>query len=124
MHTVCLTSVFIRKAAALGSSEEEIDALVAHIADDPTTGDEMRGTGGCRKLRWEGRGKGKSGGYRTITFYTGENLPVFLLTIYSKGTKASLTAAERSDLAALTVEIRAAYAGKIKKLRKDEGKPK
>ncbi|MCX7304421.1 MAG: hypothetical protein NTV73_08780 [Hyphomicrobiales bacterium] len=32
-------------------------------------GDIMPGTGGARKLRFAGRGKGKSGGYRIITFY-------------------------------------------------------
>jgi hypothetical protein len=53
-------------------------------------GDEIPGTGGCRKLRVAGRGKGKSCGYRTITFYSGESMPVFLLTVFSKG--------ERSDL--------------------------
>jgi hypothetical protein len=46
---------------------DEIDALIANLAQNPTAGDEMRGTDGCRKVRVGGRGKGKSGGYRTIT---------------------------------------------------------
>jgi hypothetical protein len=28
--------------------------------------------------RVAGRGKGKSGGYRTITFYSGQEMPVYL----------------------------------------------
>ncbi len=43
-------------------------ALVSLLAANPVAGDEMPGTGGCRKLRVAGRGKGKSGGYRTIKF--------------------------------------------------------
>jgi hypothetical protein len=49
-------------------TEDEIDNLVDFLAENPTAGDLIVGTGGCRKLRVAGRGKGKSGGYRTITF--------------------------------------------------------
>ena len=30
-------------------------------------------------------GKGKSGDYRVITFYSGDDIPVFLLNIFGKG---------------------------------------
>jgi hypothetical protein len=40
-------------------------------------------------LRVAGRGKGKSGGYRAITFYSGTALPVFLITVFGKGEKAN-----------------------------------
>ena len=52
-------------------SEDDIFALVSHRAENPEAGDVIAGTGGCRKLRLRRRGKGKSGGYRTITFYSG-----------------------------------------------------
>ena len=58
----------------------------------------MAGTGGARKLRFAGRGKGKSGGYRIITFYADEDIPVFLLDIYSKDTQANLSKADRNEL--------------------------
>jgi hypothetical protein len=35
----------------------------------------IAGTCGCRKLRLPGRGKGKSGGYRVVTFYSGVDIP-------------------------------------------------
>ncbi|WP_246800709.1 type II toxin-antitoxin system RelE/ParE family toxin [Mesorhizobium amorphae] len=57
----------------------------------------MAGTGGARKLRFGGRGKGKSRGYRIITFYTDEDIPVFLLDIYSKDTQAKIAKAERNE---------------------------
>jgi hypothetical protein len=62
----------------------------------------MQGTGGCRKIRLAGRGKGKSGGYRIIFAFGGVGIPVFLLTVFGKGEKDNLTKAERNDLAKLT----------------------
>jgi hypothetical protein len=56
-------------------------------------------------VRIGGRGKGKSGGYRTITFYSGEAMPVYLITDFSKGEKASLTGKESSALKAITKGI-------------------
>lgn len=61
-------------------------------------GDLMAGTGGARKFRWAGRGKGKSGGYRIITYFGGDDIPVFLLTVFSKGEKANLSKADRNAL--------------------------
>ena len=39
-------------------SDDEIAALVSFIAENPMAGDEIVGTGGCRKIRFAGRGKG------------------------------------------------------------------
>ena len=80
-------------------SEDDIADLVTYLAANPDAGDLMAGTGGCRKLRWSGRGKGKSGGYRTITFYSGEMCPVYLITVFGKGEKANLSKGERNALA-------------------------
>ena len=63
MHAVIETSVFLRDAAQAGLSETERDEIVTMVARDPTVGDVIPGTGGARKLRMAGRGKGKSGGY-------------------------------------------------------------
>ncbi len=72
------------------------------IASNPEAGNEIAGTGGARKVRVAGRGKGKSGGYRVITFYSGKDVPVFLMAVYSKGGKATLTKAERNELESLS----------------------
>jgi hypothetical protein len=90
-------------------SEPEIDSLVDFLAENPTSGDEIAGTGGCRKVRFAGRGRGKSGGYRTITFYTGEAFPVFLITVFSKRERANLSQSERNDLRVMTKAIVAGY---------------
>jgi hypothetical protein len=83
MHVVALTHEFIRAAAESGMSEDEIENLVDYLAGNPMAGDEIVGTGGCRKVRVAGRGKGKSGGYRTITFYSGKERPLYLLNVCS-----------------------------------------
>ena len=75
----------------------------------------MQGTGGCRKVRFGGRGKGKSGGYRVITFFTGR-APVFLITVFGKGKKANLTQGERNTLAGLTKTLVAEYIKKVVKV--------
>jgi hypothetical protein len=86
-------------------SEEDVNDLIDFIARNPTAGDEIKGTGGCRKLRVAGRGKGKSGGYRVITFFSGSDIPLFLITMFSKGERADLSQAERSGLSAFTKEL-------------------
>ena len=102
MHSVCELFSFRRAAGAAGMTNDEIDELVDFLAKNPTAGDEITGTGGCRKLRVAGRGKGKSGGYRAITFYSGAALPVFLITVFGKGEKANLTKGECNELRLLS----------------------
>ena len=58
MHTVAETQSFGRAAKAVDMSDDEIAALVSFIAENPMAGDEIVGTGGCRKIRFAGRGKG------------------------------------------------------------------
>ena len=105
MQAVCETHAFRRAADQVGMSEDEVADLVTYLAFNPTAGDAVSGTGGCRKLRWQGRGKGKSGGYRTITFYSGEMCPVYLLTVFGKGEKANLSKGERNALAKIAKAI-------------------
>ena len=61
-------------------------------------GDVMAGTGGVRKVRFAGRGKGKSGGYRVVTYFAAADVPVLLLAIINKGERANLSKAERNEL--------------------------
>ncbi len=80
----------------------EREAAVQTIAANPQAGELIIGTGGCRKLRLAGRGKGKSGGYRLITFYVDNRAPAFLLTAFSKGERSDLSQKERNALSELT----------------------
>lgn len=116
MHAVAQTHAFVRAAAEAGMTEGEVDDLVNYLAEHPTAGVEMVGTGGCRKVRFARRGTGKSGGYRTITFYTGEHLPVFLITVFAKGERSNLTQSERNRLGVTTKAIVNEYQSKVAKL--------
>ena len=82
--------------------EAEMANVVAIIAANPEAGEIMPGCGGARKLRVAKPGKGKSGGYRVITYFAGSDFPAFLLTVFGKGEKVSLSQAERNALAAVT----------------------
>lgn len=98
MHTVVETRSFMAAASDAGMTADEVAAVVTRLAADPEAGKVMPGTGGARKIRVAGRSKGKSGGYRVITFYTAPDVPVFLLDCYGKGDKANLTKEERNEL--------------------------
>lgn len=107
-QTVVETPEFLSAARRVFTDTERA-ALVDHLSANPTAGDVMEGTGGARKLRWGAKGKGKSGGARIITFYSGPFLPVFLLAAFAKGEKANLTKAERNALRDILGELVQAY---------------
>ena len=98
MHTVAETPTYLRRAKDAGMSEAEMKAAVDQVAFDPTAGDVIQGSGGCRKVRVAGRGKGKSGGYRVVTLYGGAHMPAFLLWVLSKGSRGNFTDAETAQM--------------------------
>ena len=112
MHVVVETAPFIVAVKAAGLSADELRRIVDRCAEHPEAGDVIQGTGGARKIRFAGRGKGKSGGYRVITFYSGTDLPVFLLTVFGKGERSDLSKAERNALAQLTKTLVDTYRGR------------
>ena len=63
-------------------------------------------------MRFGGREKGKSGGYRVITFFSGTDIPVFLLNIFAKNEKTDLKPAERRILKIVLADIVKAYRSK------------
>jgi hypothetical protein len=83
--------------------------MIDNLARRPDAGDPIQGTGGARKVRFAGRGQGNRGGYRVITFYSGSDVPVFLLTVLAKGERADLSKAERNALAHLTRKLVDSY---------------
>ena len=62
------------------------------------TGEVIQGTGGLRKVRWTGGGRGKRGGTRVIYFHVASRDQIRLLLIYRKGVKDDLSAAEKKIL--------------------------
>jgi hypothetical protein len=87
VQTVVETPTYLRAANAV-YSETEREEIVLTIAANAEAGDVMPGTGGYRKLRFARPGMGKRGGGRVIYLYGGEDLPIFLITVYTKSEKA------------------------------------
>jgi hypothetical protein len=92
------TPGYLADAKDAGLTDAEREKIVATVSRNPTAGDEIPGTGGARKIRFAGGGKGKSGGYRVVSFFTGADVPVFLLGVFAKGDRVNMTQAERNDL--------------------------
>ncbi len=91
-------------------AEDERAALIMFVAANPQAGDVMPGAGGgARKLRFRRPGKGKSGGNSIFFYCAGENVPLFLLNVLTKGDRANLTKAEQNELSGLLSQIVGGY---------------
>ncbi|MDE2789220.1 MAG: type II toxin-antitoxin system RelE/ParE family toxin [Paracoccaceae bacterium] len=92
----------VRKLLGQEARKEMEDAIVAA----PDAAPVIRGTGGIRKLRWAGSGRGKRGGIRTVYFYHAGPEAVYLLTAYAKANRKDLTPADTRALSRLVAEIK------------------
>lgn len=106
--TVVESSVFQRKAASLFTAKER-EALIDFLAANPFAGDEIKGTGGVRKVRFAIGGRGKSGGARVIYFIYDLDHPLRLLTCYGKNERASISDAEANEFAKVSAAIKSEY---------------
>ncbi len=82
-------------------------SVVNLVAENPEAGVSLGG--GVRKVRIACPGRGKSGGARVVFLFAGEELPVFLLTVFAKNEKANLTVREKTALIASAKELVADY---------------
>ena len=89
-------------------------AIIQIIASDPKAGDLMVGTGGARKLRFAAGGKGKRGGVRTVHYFGGDDVPVFMLAVIKKGDRDNLSKAECNALRKELQGIADAYRTSVK----------
>ena len=82
----------------LGMDDEELRDLQNEIARNQNAGKVIRGTGGFRKMRFGKKGSGKSGGFRVIYMDLSAYSFVYLLMVYPKAEKETLTDAEKKIL--------------------------
>ena len=61
------------------------------------------------------RGKGKRGGYRIITSYSGKDLPVFLLSMFAKNERSDLNQEEKNELSKLLKLLAQTYRKRVRK---------
>jgi hypothetical protein len=76
-------------------SDLEYALFQKYLVEHPDAGDLIRGSGGCRKVRWAAKGKGKSGSKDHI----------YLLVIYGKSEKENLSPADLRRVKVLLDEI-------------------
>jgi hypothetical protein len=91
VFTFVETKLFTRLIAEY-MSDDEYAALQFHLAVHPEAGDVIPGSGGVRKLRWPGSGRGKRGGLRVIYFLRLRAGEIWLLTAYPKNVRDSIPA--------------------------------
>lgn len=65
-------------------TDDEYRVFQLFLAANPDLGAVVRGSGGVRKVRWNRRGTGKSGGVRVLYFVRTEAGEIWLLVIYAK----------------------------------------
>lgn len=65
-------------------SDDEYAALQWALTQRPEAGAIIPGSGGIRKLRWAGSGRGKRGGLRVIYYWKTRAGEIWLLTLYAK----------------------------------------
>jgi hypothetical protein len=104
MQTVVETPSYLADAERLFSPDERA-AIVDRLAADPRCGMVIPGSGGIRKVRFGFGARGKSGGARIIYLYSGDTVPVFVLTVFAKNEKANLSPAERNALAKIVTDM-------------------
>jgi mRNA-degrading endonuclease RelE of RelBE toxin-antitoxin system len=91
---------FHRLRAKHGLTEDDLIRIENEILAAPRKRDEIRGSGGFRKLRLslEGSSKGKSGSYRVLYLYLQAYATVCLL-VFGKNEKAKISKADTNALA-------------------------
>ena len=84
-------SHFAKNLPLLGDDDEYLD-LQLHLMERPESGAVIPGSGGLRKLRWAGSGRGKRGGLRLIYYYVTAEGQILLLQLYAKNDMEDLDA--------------------------------
>lgn len=84
------TTIFTRRLKSL-LKDEDYRELQNELIAQPDVGKVIRGSGGIRKLRWAGSGRGKRGGVRVIYYWIRKEEIVLMLLIYPKKEQDDLT---------------------------------
>lgn len=79
------------------------------IGLNPEAGDVIPGTGGIRKVRWQGSGHGKRGGVRIIYYVYNEHHPIYLLYAYPKNVQVNLSEDEKKIFTKMTERLKAVF---------------
>ena len=88
--TLIESSSFVKDSEPLWSQETRNQFLL-FLSQNPNAGMVIPGSGGLRKLRWSLRDSGKRSGVRVIYFNRLDRGEIWLLAIYAKGDRETIT---------------------------------
>jgi hypothetical protein len=89
---------FLKRWYEIGLTDDDLIQLELYLCKNPEAGDLIQGTGGLRKLRWSLRGKGKRGGIRTLYIDFAYYEKIYMVTVYTKTKKDSITDNEKKEI--------------------------
>lgn len=93
------TYIFEKSVSKFKISKVEIDNFESSLKKNPTIGDIIVGTGGCRKARIKiANNKGKSSGARIIYYYIAFDDTIYLLLAYTKSKKVTMNDIQKKML--------------------------
>ena len=84
------TPIFTKEVCDL-LDDDDYRALQLALIFRPEQGAVIPGSGGLRKLRWGGKGRGKRGGLRIIYYQEKEEDTFYMLFVYQKNEQEDLT---------------------------------
>ena len=85
--------------------DDEYTKLQLALVRRPDWGKIIPGSGGLRKLRWAGSGRGKRGGLRVIYYWQTADEQIWLLLAYLKSEQDDLSHDEIKQLKRLVGEV-------------------
>ena len=78
--------------------DDEYAEMQTFLMHRPDAGSIIKGSGGIRKLRWAGSGRGKRGGLRVIYYWWVAKDRISQLMVYPKNEQDDLTADQLKKL--------------------------
>jgi mRNA-degrading endonuclease RelE of RelBE toxin-antitoxin system len=91
------TAIFTRRLQQI-LDEEQYRLLQTALVGSPETGSILRGSGGIRKLRWAGSGRGKRGGVRVLYHWSPVHARLLMLFIFRKNERSDLSREQLKQL--------------------------
>lgn len=102
------TMPYQRAVEKLWDVETQIE-FKTYIGLNPCSDDLIPGTGGIRKIRWQGSGRGKRGGVRVIYYVYDDSRPIYLLYAYPKNVQVDLSEDEKRAFRSIVEEMKAIF---------------
>ena len=102
------TTPYQRAVEKFWDVETQIE-FKTYIGLNPCSGDLIPGTGGIRKIRWQGSGRGKRGGVRVIYYVYDDSRPIYLLYAYPENVQVDLSEDEKRAFRSIVEEMKAIF---------------